>query len=80
VPLPSDHRRSQSQRQRQMPQHGSHLSRQCLVVQAGPRDQERLRLSGAEHVQRETDPQVHDRLPGTGNQHLGPTVGWNKRP
>ena len=78
--LPSDHWRSQSQRQRQMPQHGTHRSRPRLIVQAGPPGQKRQRLIGTEHVHRDGGRQIGCWLPGAGDQNLGRTVDRNKRP
>ena len=77
--LPSDQRRSQRQRQRQVPQHGRHLGRPRLIVQAGPSGQERQRLIGTEHVRRDSGRQVRCRVPGADDQNLRRTVGRDKR-
>ena len=58
VALPSYHRRSQRQRQRQIPQHGSHRSRSRLIVQAGSPGKKRQRLIGTADVQRDGGRQV----------------------
>ena len=79
IALPSDQRRSQRQRQRQVPQHGRHLSRPRLIVQAGPSAQKRQRLIGTEHVRHDRGRQVRGRVPGADDQNLRRTVGRDKR-
>ena len=51
--LARHYRRSQRQRQRQVPQRGSNLSRSSLIVEASSPSQERRRLIGAEHIHRD---------------------------
>ena len=78
--LARHHRGSQRQRQRQVPQCGSNLSRSSLIVLAGPHGQERRRLVDAEHIQRDGVAQIRGRRPVTGDQYPDPTAYRNIRP
>ena len=78
--LPSDHRRSLIQRQRQMPQFGGHCRGADLVGQAGSPVQQGQCLLGAEHVYWDMCPELRHRLPGHGDQYPGRPGGRNERP
>ena len=78
--LPGDHSRSLIQRQRQMSQFGGHGRGAGLVGQAGSAVQQGQCLLGAEHVYRDTCPELRYQLPGHGDQYPGRPGGRNERP
>ncbi len=78
--LPGDHRRSLIQRQRQVPQFGGHRGGAGFVGQARPPVQQGQRLLRAEHVYRDTCPQLGRRLPATViSTRAAPVAGTNGR-